>query len=87
MNISLIDARALVSEFLSHINHSVESTHEPVHAQCANLVKACEVLEFDGDMDDQDSVETMITVAPFVFNFDIHGNWVGSVANENGFTN
>jgi len=87
MNTTLIEARNLVTEYLKHANHSIPSSFASIRAFCINMVNACEILETEGDDGDQSIVETMVNVAPFVFNFDIHGNWVGSVANENGFTN
>jgi hypothetical protein len=49
-------------------------------------VTALRVLELEGGDEGADFAETIYTARPGLLNYDEKGNYVGNVANENGWT-
>jgi hypothetical protein len=81
---TLDEARKRIREYYN--SQEADTSHLSAGEIAAPYVHACEVLEDEGDEFDRACVRHLVAEAPSIFDWDAKGNWVGPVANENGWT-
>ena len=69
------------SDDLSHL------TRRQINAYCGKVANAADVLIESGEDELAEIGEEILATAPSLWDYDTAGNYVGSVANENGITN
>lgn len=78
-------AREIIRDYWDNGAEADLSHYRPGEYE-SSIVRACHVLEDEGTGFDMACVEHLVATAPGLFNYDVYGNWIGTVANENGWT-
>ena len=81
MTIALNAAREIAADIMADLDDD-----DPLWAKPGRIIEALNVLDEEGTEFDQKIVQKIFDKVPGLLNYDEAGNWIGSVANENGWT-